>query len=133
MGYAYGAVTEHLGWRRGDEEGPVMALAALGDPTRFRDVLGRAIPITHTGFALDPALLPLRVLSSGYARISPEFAAVTCPPRRVGEPIEQVHRDLAAALQERIEQVMLHLAQRARRTTGSGLLCVSGGVAANCV
>jgi carbamoyltransferase len=28
---------------------------------------------------------------------------------------------------------MLHLAQRARRATGSGLLCVGGGVAANCV
>jgi carbamoyltransferase len=28
LGYAYGAVTEHLGWQRGDEEGTVMALAA---------------------------------------------------------------------------------------------------------
>lgn len=133
LGYAYGAVTEHLGWRRGDEEGTVMALAALGDPTRFRDLLVRAIPITHTGFALDPELLPLRVLSSRYARICEAFAAATCPPRRPDEPIDQVHRDLAAALQERTEQVMLHLARRARRATGSGLLCVGGGVAANCV
>jgi carbamoyltransferase len=29
LGYAYGAVTEHLGWRRGDEEGTVMALALI--------------------------------------------------------------------------------------------------------
>lgn len=133
LGYAYGAVTEHLGWRRGDEEGTVMALAALGDPARFRAVFSRAIPITDTGFALDPTLLPLRVLSSRYTRISDEFTATTCPPRRANEPIEQVHRDLAAALQERTEQVMLHLAQRARRITGSRLLCVGGGVAANCV
>lgn len=133
LGYAYGAVTQHLGWRRGDEEGTVMALAALGDPTRFRTVLRRAIPITDTGFALDPALLPLRVLSSRYPRISEEFTAATCPPRHPDAPIEQVHRELAAALQERTEQVMLHLAQRARRITGSGLLCVGGGVAANCV
>ena len=39
LGYAYGAVTAHLGWRRGDEEGTVMALAALGDPARFRDAV----------------------------------------------------------------------------------------------
>jgi carbamoyltransferase len=39
LGYAYGAVTAHLGWRRGDEEGTVMALAATGDPARFRDLL----------------------------------------------------------------------------------------------
>jgi carbamoyltransferase len=133
LGYAYGAVTEHLGWRRGDEEGTVMALAALGDPARFRAVLARAIPITDTGFALDPTLLPLRVLSSRYARISDEFTAITCRPRREEEPVKRVHRDLAAALQERTEQVMLHLARRARLITGSGLLCVGGGVAANCV
>lgn len=133
LGYAYGAITEHLGWRRGDEEGTVMALAALGDPARFRPLLARAIPITPTGFAVDPALLPLRVLTGQYPRISPEFTALTCPPRQASEPVEPLHADLAAALQERTEQVMLHLAQRARRVTGSGLLCVGGGVAANCV
>jgi carbamoyltransferase len=133
LGYAYGAVTEHLGWRRGDEEGTVMALAALGDPARFRELFTRAIPLTDTGFALDPELLALRVLSSRYGRIGDTFIAATCPPRRPDEPVEQVHRDLAAALQERTERVMLHLAQRARRHTGSDLLCVGGGVAANCV
>ncbi len=40
---------------------------------------------------------------------------------------------LAAALQERTEQVMVHLARRARALTGSRRLCVGGGVATNCV
>ena len=133
LGYLYGAVTEHLGWRRGDEEGTVMALAALGDPTRFRDLFTRAVRITDTGFALDPTLLPLRVLSRRCARLSSAFVAATCPPRHPEAPVEPVHADLAAALQERTEQVMLHLAARARRLTGSGLLCLAGGVAANCV
>ena len=43
LGLCYGAVTEHLGWRRGDEEGTVMALAALGDPARFRDLFAHAV------------------------------------------------------------------------------------------
>jgi carbamoyltransferase len=133
LGYLYGAVTEHLGWRRGDEEGTVMALAALGNPARFRDLFARAVCITDTGFALDPNLLPLRVLSHQYPRLSPAFVAATCPPRRPEAPVKPVHADLAAALQERTEQVMLHLATRARRLTGSGLLCLAGGVAANCV
>lgn len=133
LGYAYGAVTEHLGWRRGDEEGTVMALAALGDPARFFGLFARTIPITDTGFALDPELLPVRVLSSRFTRIGDTFTAATCRPRHPDEPIEQVHRDLAAALQERTEQVMLHLAQRAHHLTGSGLLCMGGGVAANCL
>jgi carbamoyltransferase len=45
----------------------------------------------------------------------------------------QVHADLAAAVQERTEQVMVHLARRAREVTDARLLCLGGGVAANCV
>jgi len=133
LGYAYGAVTEHLGWRRGDEEGTVMALAALGDPARFRGVFAQAIRLTGTGFALDPELLPLRVLRHGWPRVTPAFTQATCPPRRAGEDVAQVHADVTAALQERTEQVMLHLARRAREVTGSRLLCAGGGVAMNCV
>ena len=133
LGYAYGAVTEHLGWRRGDEEGTVMALAALGDPARFAGLFQRAIRLTDRGFALDPRLFPLRVISSRWSRISPEFIAATCPARRPGEEVTRVHMDLAAALQHRTEEVMLHLAQIARTMTGSDRLCVGGGVAMNCV
>ncbi|MER5642638.1 carbamoyltransferase C-terminal domain-containing protein [Kitasatospora sp. NPDC002227] len=133
LGYVYGAVTEHLGWRRGDEEGTVMALAALGDPARFRPLLARAVRTTSRGFTVDPTLFPPRVLTSGYPRTSPLFALKTCPPRLSGQPVTQVHQDLAAALQERTEQVMLHLARTARQLTGSRRLCVGGGVATNCV
>ena len=133
LGYAYGAVTEHLGWRRGDEEGTVMALAALGDPSRFRAMMLEAISITDRGFGLDPRLFPLRVLARGYPRVSPDFIAATCPARDPAAPVDQVYADLAAALQERTEQVMVHLAHRARAVTGLRLLCLGGGVAANCV
>ncbi|MFD6324448.1 carbamoyltransferase [Streptomyces sp. NPDC058442] len=133
LGYVYGAVTEHLGWRRGDEEGTVMALAALGDPTRFRRLFARAVRTTATGFVIDPAYFPPRALTSGYPRTSLRFGAETCPERDPSEPLTDVHRDLAAALQERTELVMVHLARRARMLTGSRRLCVGGGVATNCV
>jgi carbamoyltransferase len=47
--------------------------------------------------------------------------------------VTQVHADIAAALQERTEQVMIHLARRAREVTGTRRLCLGGGVAMNCV
>jgi carbamoyltransferase len=133
LGYAYGAITEHLGWRRGDEEGTVMALAGLGNPDRFRDLLSRAIPLTSERFALNPELLALRVLSSRYPRVTPRFVAATCPARHPDGEVEQVHADLAAALQHRTEQVMVHLARRARALTSARRLCVGGGVAMNCL
>ncbi|MFE6867845.1 carbamoyltransferase [Kitasatospora sp. NPDC057692] len=133
LGYVYGAVTEHLGWRRGDEEGTVMALAALGDPKRFRALFAKAVRLTTNGFTLDHRLIALRVMDRRYPRLTTAFTALTCPPRRPEEEIAQVHADLAAALQERTEQVMLHLARIARERTGARLLCVGGGVAMNCV
>jgi carbamoyltransferase len=133
LGYAYGAITEHLGWRRGDEEGTVMALAALGDPSRFRSLLARAIPITDRGFTLDVDLFALRVISDRSGRLTSGFVDATCPPRHPADRVEQVHADLAAALQERTEQVMLRLAQRAARLTSGRLLVLAGGVAANCL
>jgi carbamoyltransferase len=133
LGYAYGAVTEHLGWRRGDEEGTVMALAALGDPARFRPLMQEAIPLTDHGFALDPRWFPPRVLTSGYPRVTAEFVEATCASRKPDDEVTPLHADLAAALQERTEQVMVHLARRVREISGSRLLVVGGGVAANCV
>ena len=133
LGYAYGAVTAHLGWRRGDEEGTVMALAALGDPERFRSLFASAIPLTGTGFALNHEHFPLRVLRHGWPRVTAAFTAATCPPRDPDDEITQVHADVAAALQERTELVMVHLARRARLVTGARLLCAGGGVAMNCL
>jgi carbamoyltransferase len=88
--YAFAA--SGLGWRRGDEEGTVMALAATGDPARFRGLLVRAIPLTPSGFTLDPALFPLRVLRHGWPRISPAFATATCPPRASGDDVTRSTR-----------------------------------------
>lgn len=133
LGYVYGAVTEHLGWRRGDEEGTVMALAALGDPARFRRLFAQAVHTTSTGFRVDPRYFPTRTLTSGYPRTSRRFVAESCPARHPDEPLTDLHRDLAAALQERTEQVMVHMARRARVLTGSRRLCLGGGVATNCV
>jgi carbamoyltransferase len=133
LGYVYGAVTQHLGWRRGDEEGTVMALAALGDPARFRDLFAEGVQITAEGFRVDPRWFPLRTLLPGRPRTTAAFRDATCLPRASEEEVTQVHADVAAALQERTEQVMLHLAGRARKLTNSRLLCLGGGVAMNCV
>jgi carbamoyltransferase len=92
--------------------------------------------MTRRPWATSTAPSPLfltRVLSSGHSRLSPRFVAATCPRRDPQEPIEQVHRDLAAALQERTDRVMLHLARYAKERTRFRRLCVGGGVATNCV
>src|SRR6185503_11518350 len=90
LGRFYSSVLPYLGYRGGDEY-KVMGLAPYGDPTVYRDVFARLY-----------TLLP----SGGYRIASHDAAAMThrlsqmAPQRRNGSPIEQAHKDVAAAVQE---------------------------------
>ena len=133
LGYAYGAVTEHLGYRRGDGEGTVMALAAFGDQERFRSVIEQGIALTPDGFRLDPELFAERVFSGAWPRLTERFHREIAPRREPDSPLQPLHADLAAALQLRTEEALLHLTRLAARATEATTLCLAGGVAMNCV
>ena len=48
------------------------------EAARFRSMLAQAIPLTPAGFALDPALFPLRVLGGGGAGVLLSSAQGLC-------------------------------------------------------
>jgi len=130
LGGVYGALTEHLGFSRNSGEYKVMGLASFGDPERYREVLAEALPLTPDGFEVAPwafELSPFRL------QVSAALAARLGAAREPEGPLEARHQDLAAALQERLEEVGLHLARAALRLTGSRNLVLAGGVAMNCV
>jgi carbamoyltransferase len=55
-------------------------------------------------------------------------------PRREGEALlEQKHCDLALAIQMVTEEIVIKMAEEAKRLTGADYLCMAGGVALNCV
>ncbi|MCI5055015.1 MAG: carbamoyltransferase [Flavobacteriales bacterium] len=53
--------------------------------------------------------------------------------RKPESPFEQVHCDLALAIQMVTEEVVIKMAEEAKRLTNSNNLCLAGGVALNCV
>ena len=55
------------------------------------------------------------------------------PPRQRDEPITDRHRDLAFALQATTEDTVLHVVRALAATHPSRNLCLTGGVALNCV
>jgi len=56
------------------------------------------------------------------------------PARTSGEePLEDRHRNIAASLQRRLEEVELDMLRELHRQIGIDDLCLSGGVALNCV
>jgi carbamoyltransferase len=55
------------------------------------------------------------------------------PRRKAESKTEQKHCNLALAIQEVTEEIVLKMAQTAKELTGSDYLCMAGGVALNCV
>jgi carbamoyltransferase len=117
LGLLYEEVTAHLGFRRSSDEYKVMALAAYGDPGRFGPTLRDHVRATGDGgFAVDPIDL-----------------AALVPARDPGSAWGDVHADLAAAVQVRLEEVVLDLGRWLHERTGERAITLAGGVALNCV
>ena len=54
-------------------------------------------------------------------------------PKKKNEDLTQFDMDLAASIQLIIEEVVILLANEAKKITGEKYLCLAGGVALNCV
>jgi carbamoyltransferase len=118
LGFLYRDVIRFLGYEMFDEY-KVMGMAPYGDPSRFRPIFKTYYDLLEAG---EYRLHLDRVFGLyDYLR-----------PRRRGEEFTQEHRDLAAALQETLETIALHLVTHFQRATGQRALCLAGGVAHNC-
>jgi carbamoyltransferase len=120
LGTFYSSYTRMLGFLGTDDEYKVMGLAAYGDPARFRELFRAQWSLTHDG-----------LVHGSDARARAAIVQLGQFRRLEGAPIEQHHRDLAAALQEATEDQLLALARRVRERTGEEFLCMAGGVALN--
>lgn len=130
-GSLYAAITEYLGFHANSDEGKVMALAATGNASRFRDLFKNLVLLRDDDpfFELDLSYFSFYI--PGRRRWSGKFESEAGAARQVGSPLEQRHRDIAAALQETYESLLLHLARVAARMTGYDSLCLAGGCALN--
>lgn len=118
LGHYYTAGTKMVGYELFDEY-KVMGLAPYGDPSVFGETFSRTFDLLPDGeFALSGARLQREFLRTGFRN------------RRAGEPRTQIHADFAAALQESLETVMMHVLSHWSRM-GYRSLCFSGGVAHN--
>ena len=117
LGLLYERVTTHLGFLHSSDEYKVMALAAMGRP-RWADAIGAQV----------------QVLDDGQLRIGAiDLEAIAGPPRVPGTPLRPEHLDLAASLQQVLEERVITLARWLRRASGERALAMAGGVALNCV
>ena len=148
LGLFYSGVTQYLGFPKFGDEYKVMGLAAYGQPEQmdaFRDIVRFDARSNGNGFRLGLDYFT-------HHRTGPEMSwaeADKTPtlgkmfsnemPKRLGpvrapeEPLEQRHRNLAASLQARLEEVYLGMLKKLAERTGLKAICLAGGVAFNCI
>jgi len=131
LGMLYTAVSQHLGFKR-FEEGTVMALAALGGST-YKQTFRQLVRLDSDGrFSVNRDFVSYDTHGLNKP-FKCRFVEVFGPARRHDEPITDRHRDLAAALQSTIEDAILHIVRAFSKRHSSRNLCLTGGVALNCV
>ncbi|MEE6310799.1 carbamoyltransferase C-terminal domain-containing protein [Plantactinospora veratri] len=134
LGLFYALVTMFTGYWPNSDEYKVMALAALGDPERYRSAMAEAVTLGPDGRFDVPVLRHNRDPRSRetFAGSRAWLAGRVCPERGPGEVLSQSHIDLATAAQERLEQAIFHLVGHWVRRTGLRRVAFAGGVALNC-
>ena len=132
IGLLYTAFTYYTGFKVNSGEYKMMGLAPYGEPKYARRILEHLVDIKDDGsFRLDQSYFDY---CAGLKMTSAKFHELfEGPPRRPDEALTQHHMDLAASVQAVTEEIVLKLARAIAKETGLRNLCLSGGVALNCV
>jgi carbamoyltransferase len=139
LGLLYSAFTYYTGFKVNSGEYKLMGLAPYGNPaaeqTRkfVEDIKRELVDIRPDGsIVLNMSYFDY---ATGLKMVNERRweALFGVPPRQPETPIEPVYMNMAAAIQEVTEEIVLRLCTTARSLTGSKNLVLAGGVALNCV
>ncbi len=149
LGLYYSAVTQYLGFLKFGDEYKVMGLAAYGSPENmeaFRDIVRFSPNTGEFGFRLSLDYFTHHKTGPDMSWAESDKTPVQGtmfseamgkrlggPARSPEQPLEQRHHNLAAALQARLEEVYLGMLKKLAAKTRTKAVCLSGGVAFNCV
>jgi carbamoyltransferase len=132
IGMLYSAFTRYLGFEVNEGEYKMMGLAPYGAPKHTQTLLDEVIHLRDDGsFALNLDYFAYHHDLEMFSPKLPELFGM--PMRDPDEPLEQIHMDVAASVQEVTELVVAGLARRVHERTGERRVCMAGGVALNCV
>jgi carbamoyltransferase len=132
IGLLCSLVTLHLGFEFNSDEYKIMGLAPYGDPARFRGFFEGAVQLRPGGFIRIPMLHGNCEERENYTATRAWLGQRLLPARAPDEPIQSIHQDVAAAMQERVERAVLHVCEHFGRKTGMRRLALAGNISLNC-
>src|SRR5256886_16532261 len=132
IGLLYSAFTYHTGFKVNSGEYKVMGLAPYGQPKYVQKIYDHVIDLKPDGtFRLNMDYFDY---CTGLAMTNRRFDQLFgAPPRKPQTRMTQREKDMARAIQDVTEEVILRLGRTLHRETGAEYLCMAGGVALNCV
>lgn len=139
VGLLYSAFTYYLGFKVNSGEYKLMGLAPYGN--------AKAVQTNQFIDAIKSTLVDIKAdgsiwLDQAYFTYATGLRMVEdqkwktlfgIARRKPTDALEQHHCNLALAIQQVTEEIILKMAEEAQRITGSANLCLAGGVALNCV
>lgn len=132
LGLLYSAFTHFCGFKVNSGEYKLMGLAPYGNP-RYLDTIKKHIASISDDGTVS---LNLKVFDflHGKKMVNDHFADFfDGPALAIGEPITRREMDIAASIQRFTEEAVLNMTKFVKQETGQNNLCLSGGVALNCV
>jgi len=139
LGLLYAAVTSFLGWRYNCDEGIIMGLASYGNPKNkipksnrtyiqvFREIIGYK---KNLDININTDWISFHKERDTW--VSKKFIKVFGKKKTYKSRLTQHHKDIAAALQFRLEEIVLHQLNFLKKKFKLNKLCLAGGVALNC-
>jgi len=139
LGLFYSAITFYLGWKNHCDEGIIMGLASFGNP--HKNIKGQSMTyyelfseiIQEKGkysYTINRDWIVYDKVRNKW--VSDKFYDLLGPKRNYEDEITQHHKNIAAALQLRLETIVLKHLQNLREAYGINKLCIAGGVGLNC-
>ena len=130
LGLYYSALTSYLGFRPNEGEYKVMGLASYGDPKKYIKEVKNLI--SYKNGKLECNMDVFCWNKTDKSMFNEKLAELLSVPQRLPEEeLQQTHKDLAAAVQLRYEEVLFDIIKSIRLVSKSTNLTLSGGCAYN--
>ncbi len=139
LGLIYAAFTYFLGWKPFYDEGIVMGLAPYGNPKKkiknynksylsfFRNLIKYKRGLT---FSINKDWISYHIQRDKW--FSNKFFKIFGNPRKHNSKITEHHKNIAAALQTRLEEVVIKILKNLKKKYKIDYLSIAGGVGLNC-
>ena len=139
LGLVYSAITDYLGWKHHCDEGIIMGLAPYGDynalvpgqKKTYKEIFEDIIIIEDDlKFVINRSYVDYYTVRDKW--VTDKFLKIFGPKRNYSEKIDDNHKNIASALQNRLETIVLDQLRKININGEYEYLCIAGGVGLNC-